>query len=116
MFRGSSWIRSTGVVFLLLVSLSAGTFGLPHADDCDADCGPIAVAHDQSAHHIGADPASAPAEADHCVLCHSLRSFFTAFDKFEHHYAPRVERLHIAPSDRTGLVAWTLVHGRAPPL
>ena len=42
-----------------------------------------------------------PSEADHCFLCHSLRSFSPAFDKFQHHHhAPRTERLHLAPIDR----------------
>lgn len=117
MFRGPSWIRRAGVVFLLLASLGAGTIRLPHTGETDADCSPIAVAHDKNAHHIGADPASAAADAEHCVLCHSLRSFYTAFDKFEqHHFAPRAERLHIAPIDRARLIAWTLVPGRAPPV
>jgi len=117
MFRGPSWIPRTGVVFLLLASLSTGTLALPHADGEDAACGPIVVAHDESAHYIGADPTKAPREGDHCFLCHSLRSFYTAFDKFEqHHYGPRAERLHIAPIDRARLVAWTLVPGRAPPV
>ena len=116
MFRGSSWIRRAGVVFLLLASLCAGTVALPHADDGDVACGPIAVAHDESAHYIGPDRTKAPPEGEHCFLCHSLRSFYTAFDRFDQHYhGPRAERLHITPIDRARLVAWTLVHGRAPP-
>ena len=102
MFRGASWIRRAGVALLLLASLGAGTVALPHADGADDfACTSIAVAHDESAHYIGADATPAPAEADHCFLCHSLRSFYPAFDKFQqHHYSPRTERLHLAPVDR----------------
>jgi hypothetical protein len=118
MFRGPSWIQRAGVPLLLLASLGAGAIALPHADgQDDAACSPIAVIHDGSAHSIGADPMpAAPVEAEHCFLCHSLRSFYPAFDKFEqHHYTPRAERLHLAPINRARLVAWTLVPGRAPP-
>ena len=58
MFRGPSWIRRAGVTLLLLVSLGAGIFALPHADDADVACSPILVAHDESAHHIRRRPDS----------------------------------------------------------
>lgn len=117
MFRGPSWVQRAGVALLLLASLSAGGFALPHTDRPDTDCSPLPAAHDESAHHIGADSTPAPAEADHCFLCHSLRSFYPPFDKFEqHHYTHRAERLHLAPIDRDSVVAWTLVPGRAPPV
>jgi hypothetical protein len=117
MFRGSSWIGRAGVTLLLLASLGAGTIALPHADGADdVACSPIAVAHDESAHSIAADSTRMPAEGDHCFLCHSLRSIYPAFDKFQqHHYTPSTERLHLAPADRASAVAWTLVPGRAPP-
>jgi hypothetical protein len=117
MFRSPSWIRHAGVALLLLASLGAGTIALPHADGPDdAVCSPIPVAHDESAHYVGADATPSPAESDHCFLCHSLRSFHPAFDKFEqHHHTPSTERLHLAPIDRASAVAWTLVPGRAPP-
>lgn len=118
MFRGPSWIQRAGVALLLLASLGAGTVALPHTDGPDdATCSPVAVTHDESAHYVGADPTPAPAEADHCFLCHSLRSFYQAFDKFEqHHYGPSAERLHAAPIARARLTGWTLVPGRAPPV
>jgi hypothetical protein len=116
MFRGPSWLRRAGVT-LLLWSLGAGTFAVPHAGDREADCAPIAVTHDESAHHIAAGPQTGPADANHCFLCHSLRSFYPAFQKFEHHHnGPRAERLHSGTIDCAGLVAWTLVPGRAPPV
>jgi hypothetical protein len=117
MFRGQSWIRRPGVALLLLVSLGVGSLALPHSDDADVACSPILVAHDGSAHHIRADPTAAPTESQHCFLCHSLRSYYPAFDKFEHHHSgPRAEWLHIAPIDRARLAAWALVPGRAPPV
>ena len=117
MFRREAWIRHAGVALLLLVSLATGTIALPHADDADVACSPIFVAHDESAHHIAADPATAPAESEHCFLCHSLRSHYPAFDRFEHHhYGPRAERLYAAPLDRASLAAWAFVPGRAPPV
>lgn len=102
---------------MLVASLGAGSVALPHAEGADdIACAPVAVAHDESAHSITADPSRSPAEAGHCFLCHSLRSFHPAFDKFQQHdYTPRTERLHLAPADRASAVAWTLVPGRAPP-
>jgi hypothetical protein len=117
MFLGSSWIRRAGVAMLLVASLGLGSTAPPHADGADdAACSPVAVAHDESAHSIEADSTPAPAEAGHCFLCHSLRSFYPAFDRFQqHHDTPRTEQLHAAPIDRASVVAWTLVPGRAPP-
>ena len=117
MFRGQSWSRRAGVALLLLASLGGSTIALPHDDAGDADCNAIAVAHDQRAHSVVPASDRAPLDGDHCFLCHSLRTFYSAFDKFEHHhYAPRAERLHVAPLDRAVIVAWTLVPGRAPPV
>jgi hypothetical protein len=116
MFRREAWIRHAGIALLLLASLGMGSLGLLHADDTDVACSPMLVAHDQSAHHIASDPATTPAESEHCFLCHSLRSYYPAFDKFEqHHHGPRVERLHIAPLDLARFAAWAFVPGRAPP-
>src|SRR5688572_665806 len=116
MFRREGQIRHIGIALLLLVSLAAGSIALPHDDDSDVACSPILVAHDESAHHVGSDPATSPAESGHCFLCHSLRSYYPAFDKFEHHYhGPSAERLHVASLDRAHLAAWAFVPGRAPP-
>jgi hypothetical protein len=118
MFRGMSWVRRAGVAVALLVSLCASTASLPHTNGTDdIACNPVAVAHDASAHGIRSATTPSPTEADHCFLCHSLRSFYSAFDRFEHHdHTPHAERLHAAQVDRSGLVAWTLVPGRAPPV
>ncbi|HEY0284646.1 MAG TPA: hypothetical protein VGC23_04605 [Vicinamibacterales bacterium] len=117
MFRGRLWIQRAGVALLLLASLSARSLVLPHTDGADdTACNPVWVAHDESAHSIGADQRLPQSETSHCFLCHSLRSFAPAFDKFQQHDpTPRTERLHLAPIDRATLLAWTLVPGRAPP-
>jgi hypothetical protein len=117
MFCGAFSMRRAGVALLLLTSLIVGSIALPHADAADdAQCSQLTIAHDESAHYIGAFRAPAPSETTHCILCHSLRTFYPAFDKFQQHNdTPLTERLHLAPIDRPSAVAWTLVPGRAPP-
>ncbi len=118
MFRGPSWTQRAGIVFLLLASLGTGVVALPHASGGgDEACSPVAAAHDESAHSIGAQQAAREDEAAHCFLCHSLRTFYQSFDRFQQpHQSPRTEPLHVAATDRASVVAWTLVPGRAPPV
>jgi hypothetical protein len=118
MIRGAFWIQRAGVALLLLGSLTVGSIALPHADGVDdTPCDHVMIAHDESAHYIGAHHAPASGETTHCVLCHSLRTFYPAFDRFQqHHYTPLIERLHLGAIERVSAVAWTLVPGRAPPL
>jgi hypothetical protein len=117
MFRCQWWFTRAGIAFLLLASMGASSLGLHSAADRDVACNPIAIAHDSSAHYIGIDATPDAPGAEHCFLCHSLRSFHPAFDRFEQpHNAPRAERLQIAPLDRAGRLAWTIVPGRAPPV
>lgn len=118
MFRDKSCARRACVALWLAVSLCAGTVLAPHADGADdIACNPVLVTHDASAHYIAADPAPAQGDADHCLLCHSLRSFHSFFDKFDDHdSAPRIEQLHAAQIDHPALVEWALVPGRAPPV
>lgn len=118
MFRGSSWIRRAGVALLLLANLAAGSLALPHtAGADDAACSPVAFAHDESAHYIGPASTTEPAHADHCFLCHSLRSFHPPFEKFDQPYSGhRTDRLYATPIDRARVTAWTRVSGRAPPV
>jgi len=116
MFRRQSWARRAGAALMLVATLSAGSLALPHADERDADCNPILVEHDASAHEIGPGAKPAAAHTEHCFLCHSLRSLYPAFETFEQpHDAPSAEPLHIARIDRARLLAWALVPGRAPP-
>jgi hypothetical protein len=115
MVRAPSWIQRAGVVFVLLATLTSGTIALPH-DAADAECIPALVTHDESAHRISAGSTPSAADSGHCFLCHSLRSFYPAFDRFEHsHDAPSAERLYTAATYRARVAAWVLVPGRAPP-
>jgi hypothetical protein len=75
-----SWFRSTAssVAATLLVSLATlgVSFYAPHPADChDADCGTILVAHDASAHRVGAKTSTADTHPLHCLVCHWARSF-----------------------------------------
>jgi len=117
MFRCGSLMRRAGFSLALLASLCGGAIPLPHADGIDDfACSPVPVAHDESAHSIGADPTPEQGHSEHCFLCHALRSFHSAFDTFEQHdNAPHAERLHLSQIDRAGRVEWTSVPGRAPP-
>ena len=110
-------MRRVVVVVVMLASLVAGTATVPHTEDPDdVACSPVAVSHNESAHHVAAAPASPDGDAQHCFLCHSLRSFHSVFSKFEHRDdVQRPERLHANPVGVTGRVEWTLVPGRAPP-
>ena len=101
----------------LLASLCAGAVALPHADGLDDfACSPVAVSHDESAHHFRAASSSRESDRQHCFLCHSLRSFHPGFEKYEQpDGALPTERLHaslVAPADR---LDWSLAPGRAPP-
>ena len=118
MFRGSSWMPRAGIVFLLLASLATGVAALPHAvANGDEPCSPVPIAHDESAHSIDAPQGDTEDEPAHCFLCHSLRTFYLSFDRFQQpRHSPRTEPLHFAAADRASIVAWTLVPGRAPPL
>jgi hypothetical protein len=75
-----SWFRSTasGVAATLLMSLATLGVSLyaPHPVDChDAECGTILVAHDASAHRVGANTSTADTHPLHCLVCHWARSF-----------------------------------------
>jgi hypothetical protein len=118
MFRARSWAHRAGIALTLVVSLLSGTASLPHAESADdLECNPIPVAHDEAAHYVGPDSVPAEADADHCFLCHAVRSFYSAFDRFEHYdNSPHAGHLQAAQIDRPELVEWTLVPGRAPPV
>jgi hypothetical protein len=117
MFPGSSWLGRAGLAAFLLVTLLAGAVAMPHGKGRDdVACSPVFVTHDERAHQVGAAPSSTDSEIPHCVLCHSLRSVFRVFDKYQQvDSALRTERLHVAPLSFTGRITWVLVPGRAPP-
>lgn len=75
-----SWFRSraSGVAVTLLLSLATLGVSLyaPHPADChDVDCGTILVAHDASAHRVGANTSTVDTHPLHCPVCHWARSF-----------------------------------------
>lgn len=117
MSRSRSWLRPAVVAVSLLVSLCAGTLAPPHAEGTgDFGCSPIFIGHDERAHYIGAAPSSRHDEAQHCFLCHSLRSFHRVFDKYEQRDGTlRAEPIHAALLVFAGRLEWALAPGRAPP-
>jgi hypothetical protein len=75
-----SWFRSraSGIAATLLLSLATLGVSLhvPHPADChETDCGAILVAHDASAHRVGANTSTADTHPLHCLVCHWARSF-----------------------------------------
>ncbi len=121
MFHTTSWIRRAGVAVFLLASLCTGTVALPHADGLDDfACSPVLVSlvnHDESAHYFGSAPFSRDSDGPHCFLCHSLRSFHPAFEKYQQrHISFRAERLHAAVVAFAECLEWSLAPGRAPPV
>jgi hypothetical protein len=118
MSRARWWIRRAGVTVFLIGSLCAGMVAPPHAEGLDDfACSLAAVNHDQSAHYIGSAPPSSDPDTQHCFLCHSLRSFSSALDRFEQRIAtPKVERLHAALVALADDSEWALLPGRAPPV
>ena len=116
MFRGKSWIRC-GAVVALLTSLCAGTMSRPHAESSDdLACNPLGVAHDESAHYIGATARSIDTHADHCFICHSLRGLSPGFEKYVlRDSAVSAEGLHARAVVIADRLDWSLTPSRAPP-
>jgi hypothetical protein len=117
MFGREAWIRRAGVSALVLLSLCVGTIALPHAEGLDdLACSPVVFGNGESDRSIDAASESAGEDAAHCFLCHSLRSFHPAFEKYEQRIGTaRAERLHAASVTFADCVDWSLVPGRAPP-
>jgi hypothetical protein len=117
MFRDQSWIRRAGVTLLVLTSFVAAVTALPHDEGLDdLSCSPLAVAHDETAHYIGALENPDKTDSQHCFLCHSTRSFCSVLDRFvQRDDVVRGERPHTLPIVRSTVVDWTVGPGRAPP-
>jgi hypothetical protein len=85
-------------------------------EGADDACQPVLVLHDESAHRVGASRGVAPADSEHCAVCHWLQSvqapasaaFMAAPAADSHHLA--VSALPLSGSDVLELVA-----ARAPP-
>jgi hypothetical protein len=81
-------VRMLAAAVLVSVSALGAWSSLAHKLDChDAECLPVAVAHDASAHAFrGAAPPDGDREI-HCVLCHWARAF-----------GPSVQFVSVVPS------------------
>ena len=75
MFRGKSWIPGPVSSWLCSQAWCGHDVAVrTRTASDDLACNPVGVAHDESAHYIGADPArNIDTHADHCFICHSLR-------------------------------------------
>lgn len=73
--RVGRWFRQRLTPVALVVLIAVAALGLPHAEDGhDADCTLVAVAHDASAHRVGAASTHDVAPPVHCLACHWLRA------------------------------------------
>jgi hypothetical protein len=88
MIRLRHRLRPLAATLLVWLGVAAGWSSLVHGADChDADCAAAAVAHDASAHAFTSPRPGAPAQADHCFLCHAARTF-----------RPPVTSTHVLPA------------------
>jgi hypothetical protein len=100
----------------VLVSVSAlGTWStVAHGLDChDAECAPVMVAHDASAHAFRSATLPAGERDVHCVLCHWTRAFGAPVHSVAVEPFVVGRPLAIPPPDVS--VAW-LVAASQPPL
>ena len=117
MFRRQSWASRAGAALMLVATMSAGSVALPHADERDADCSPILVAHDESAHHIDQVPnhlRPRPNTASSAIRF--VRFIRRSIPSSNLTTRPALNSCTLRGIDRARLLAWTLVPGRAPPV
>ena len=117
MLRALRHSRNLALFALLVItgSVPVSIAALLHEGGDDA-CQGVLLAHDESAHRIGAARDSAPADSQHCAVCHWLQSvqapasaaFMAAPSADTHHLA--VSALPLSGTDVLALVA-----ARAPP-
>jgi hypothetical protein len=105
-------------LFALLViagSVPESIAALLHEGGDDA-CQVVLLAHDESAHRIGAARQSAPADSQHCAVCHWLQTV-QAPAAAAFMAAPSVDSHHLALSalPLSGGDVLELVAARAPP-
>ena len=117
MLRALRHTRAFALFALLVMSGSVpvSIAALLHEGADDA-CQVVLLAHDESAHRIGATRDATPSDSQHCVVCHWLQSvqapataaFMAAPSADSHHLA--VSALPLTGNDVLALVA-----ARAPP-
>jgi hypothetical protein len=106
-------------LFALLVmtgSVPVSISALLHEGGDDA-CQLVLLAHDESAHRIGAARDAAPSDAQHCAICHWFQSV-QAPPTASCMAAPAADSHHLAVSalPLSGNDVLALVAARAPPL
>jgi hypothetical protein len=105
-------------LFALLVitgSVPVSISALLHEGADDA-CAPVLLAHDESAHRIGAARASAPSDSQHCAVCHWLQSVQApAAAAFMASPAADSHHLTVSALPLAGAEALDLLAARAPP-
>lgn len=117
MLRALRHSRSLALFALLVITGSVPVSILAQLHEgADDACQVVLLAHDESAHRVGASRDNAPSDSQHCAVCHWLQSvkapataaFMAAPPANSHHLA--VSALPLAGSDVLELVA-----ARAPP-
>jgi hypothetical protein len=110
--------RNLALIALLVItgSVPVSISALLH-EGGDDECQPILVLHDESAHRIGASRGSAPADPQHCIICHWLQSVQTPVTA-AFMAAPPADAHHLSVSalPLAGDAILELVAARAPPL
>ena len=117
MLRALRHSRNLALFALLVItgSVPVSIAALIHEGGDDA-CQVVLLAHDESAHRIGASRDLAPPDSQHCAVCHWLQSvqapataaFMAAPSADSHHLT--VSALPLSGTDVLALVA-----ARAPP-
>jgi hypothetical protein len=89
-----------------------GATGLGHTGWDDPTCDPIPVHHDHNAHRFRSGALPRPADSDHCLACHSLRSLRNGLVAV---HTPIVDRTQAAAVPVSDIVlAGRLLDPRAP--
>lgn len=103
-------------VLALLSAVPMTALPLLHGGD-DVACDPLAVIHDSNAHRLVAGTSTAPAEPQHCIICH-----WSQWARAIQHSATIVAPLSVAALVTTPCTATprtasrSLSVARAPPL
>jgi len=100
-------------IALLVASVVCfGATGLGHTGWDDPTCDPIPVHHDHNAHRFRSGALPRPADSEHCLVCHSLRSLRNALVAV---HTPAVDRAQAAAVPVSDIVlAGRLLDPRAP--
>lgn len=118
MLRALRHSRNLALFALLVItgSVPVSITALLHEGGDDA-CQVVLLAHDESAHRIGASRDSAPSDSQHCAVCHWLQSVQApATAAFMAVPAADTHHLAVLALPLSGTDVLALVAARAPPL